>query len=53
VRDDENVALLEIGGFAQERREIVALADLGQAGDRDDAELGQGRPVTRNPACVR
>jgi hypothetical protein len=53
VGDDEDVARLEVGGLAQEDGQVVALTDLGQAGDRDDAELGQGRPVTRSPVCVR
>jgi hypothetical protein len=37
VRDDEHVSLLELGRLCEECGQVVALADLGQAGDRDDA----------------
>jgi hypothetical protein len=32
--------------------EVVADANLGQAGDRDDANVVQEMPVSRIPACV-
>jgi hypothetical protein len=52
VRDDEHVLLFEVGGLGDECGQVVAFADLGQALDRDDAKLAQGRPVTRRPVCV-
>jgi hypothetical protein len=52
VRDDDDVAILEASALGKERREIVTLADLRQAGDGDDAQLAQGRPVRRTPACA-
>jgi len=52
VRDDEDVAVLECRRRGQEAGEVVAGSDLRQALDRDDAQLAQGRPVTRRPVCV-
>jgi hypothetical protein len=52
VRDDEDIVLFEICGSSDQRRQVIALVDLGQALDRDDAQLDQGKPVTRRPVCV-
>jgi hypothetical protein len=52
VRDDEDVALLEGRGGREQPGEVVPRANLREARDRDDAQLAQGRPVTRSPACV-
>ena len=48
----EDVALLKLGRAGDERAQVVVLPDLRQALDRDDAELAQGRPVMRRPACA-
>jgi hypothetical protein len=52
VRDDEDVVGLEARGGGEQRGEVVPGANLGEARDRDDAQLAQGKPVTRRPACV-
>ena len=54
LRDDDDVAILECGQLEDHGREIVALANLGQAVHRDDLDHGAGSctPVTRIPACA-
>ena len=53
--DHEHVCVLEaastVGRVGQERDEIVAVLDLGDAFERDDPDAwAHGRPVTRSPA---
>ena len=55
LRDDEHVVVLEAAcacrGVEEQPCQVVALVELGQPPQRDDAELaGQSRPVTRMPA---
>jgi hypothetical protein len=50
VGDHDDVAVLELGRGRDQPGEVVSLADLRQAGDPDDPELAQGRPVRRTPA---
>jgi hypothetical protein len=53
LREDDDVAVLDLDLRRDELCQIVALADLRQTRDGNDAELaGQGRPVRRMPACV-
>ena len=53
LREDDDVAVLELDLGGDELCEIVVLADLRQTRDGNDAELaGQGRPVRRMPACA-
>ena len=50
VRDDDHVAVLERDGRGDQPRQVIALAHLGQPGDRNDPQLAQGSPVSRTPA---
>jgi hypothetical protein len=50
VRDHDHVAVGELDRPGDELGEVVALANLGQALDGDDPQLGQGRPVSLTPA---
>ena len=50
LRDDDDVAVLELGAPGDQRAEVVALPDLGQAAHGDD--LNHETPVTRIPACA-
>ena len=53
LRKHENVAVLELELPGDELGQVIALLDLREARDRDDAELAaQGRPVRRMPACA-
>ncbi len=45
LRDHDDVAVLELDGAGDERREVVPWPDLRQAGDGNDAKLvSQGSP---------
>ena len=48
LRDDDDVAVLEVDSFGDQRAEVVPLSQLGNACDGDD--LDHGRPVTEIPA---
>ncbi len=50
LRDDEYVAVLELDLLRDQRGEVVALAELRDAGDGSGAEAAHGRPVTLKPA---
>jgi hypothetical protein len=52
LRQHDDVAVLELDRVGDELGEVVADANLGQAGDRDDANVVQEMPVSRIPACV-
>ncbi|HKE00873.1 MAG TPA: hypothetical protein VKE69_07685, partial [Planctomycetota bacterium] len=53
LRDHEHVTVLELDPGGDQLGEVVSLPYLGQAVDRDDADLAaQGRPVRRTPACA-
>ena len=43
LRDDDDVAVLELRALGDQRAEVVALADLGQAFDRRDRQITAGR----------
>ncbi len=49
LRDDDDVAVLELHALEDERHEVVALLELGDAGDGEDREAGH-RPTMRMPA---
>ena len=49
LRDDDDVAVLELHTLEDERDEVVALLELGDAGDGEDRDAGH-RPTTRMPA---
>ena len=53
LRHDHDVTVTELGRRDDLRGEIVPLADLGQALDRDDLDHAQSTPVTVIPACAR
>jgi hypothetical protein len=50
--EHDDVPVLDLDALRDERREVVAARDFGQADDRDDAELVAQRPVRRTPACA-
>ena len=50
LRDDQDVAVLELDRVRDQRREVVALAQLRDALDREGGESAHGRPTTRTPA---
>src|SRR5262249_36284536 len=53
LRDDDDVAVLELDAVDDVRGEVVAFVQLRDAGDGKDVEAGQCRPVTWTPACAR
>jgi hypothetical protein len=52
LRHDDDVAVFEIaaGGRRDRGAEVVPRPNLGDALEREDPELGQGKPVTTMPA---
>ena len=54
--DDDDVVLLELDAFDDQRGEVVSGPQLGNPRDGEDAEAAvaaHGRPVIRTPACAR
>ena len=49
---DHDVTVTELGRRDDQRGEVVPLADLGQALDRDDLDHARSTPVTVIPACA-
>jgi hypothetical protein len=53
LREDDDVAVLELDLRRDESGEVLLRLDLGKTGDGNDAELSaQGRPVNLMPACA-
>ena len=50
LRDDDDVPVLEVDPVRDQRGEVVALAQLRDAFDREGGESAHGRPTTRTPA---
>ena len=52
LREDDDVAVLELEPGGNERGEVVPFTDLRQSLDCDDADFLQLIPVIRMPACA-
>jgi hypothetical protein len=52
LRENDDVAVLELELGRDELGEVVPFTDLRQALDRNEANLSQGKPVSRMPACA-
>jgi hypothetical protein len=53
LREDDDVAVLQLDLRRDEGGQVLLRLDLGETGDGNDAELSaQGRPVNRMPACA-
>jgi hypothetical protein len=52
LREDDDVAVLELELRRDQLGEIVPCTDLRQPLDCDDTNLSQGRPVNLIPACA-
>jgi hypothetical protein len=50
--EDDDVTVLELDRIGDALREVVARANLRPAANRDNADVVQGRPVRRIPACA-
>jgi len=52
LREDDDVAVLELELRRDQLGEVVSFTDLRQPFDCDDTNLSQGRPVNLIPACA-
>jgi hypothetical protein len=50
--EDDDVTVRELDRIGDALRKVVARANLRPAADRNDADVVQGRPVRRIPACA-